>query len=93
MRLPDALLPALPSPPPSSSVDLPAEPAFVSLAVDPELEEGLADTPCGPDVAEAATGIVPLGILTVEIGPEDRVPGDVAVERAAALMCALQGLS
>jgi transposase len=90
LRLPAELLPALPQP-----MDLTVEPAFVPLAICPEPAEELADTPCGPDVAEVATGIVPMGIMTVEIGPEVvvRIPGDVAVERAAALVRALRGLS
>jgi len=39
-------------------------------------------------------GIVPAGMMMVEIGSEIvlRVPGDVAVERAAALVRALRGL-
>jgi len=89
LRLPAELLPALPPP-----MDLTVEPAFVPLAIGLEPEEELADTPCVPAVAEVATVIVPLGIMTVEIGSEVvlRVPGDVAVERAAALVRALRGL-
>jgi transposase len=94
LRLPAGLFPTLLSPM-NLPVDIASEPTFVSLAIDPELEEGLADTHCGPGVAEVATGIVPMGIMTVEIGPEVvvRIPGGVAVERAAALVRALRGLS
>ena len=90
--MPVELLPALLSPL-GLPVDVAAEPAFVLLAIVPE-PRGLADAPFGPDVAEVATVIAPLGVMTVEIGPEVvlRVPGDVAVERAAALVRALRGL-
>jgi len=91
LRLPAELLPT--SPPPNFSLDLSAEPAFVPLLVGPETVV-LADTRCVPEAAEASTGVVPLGIMTVEIGLRVvlRVPGDVAVERAAALVRALQAL-
>ena len=93
LRLPTELLPALLSPR-DLPVDVPAEPTFVSLAIGPEPWE-LADTPCVPEGAEAAMGIAPTGIMTVEIGSQVvlRVPGDVAVERAAALVRALRGVS
>ncbi len=89
LRLPTELLPAL-LPPMGLLVDVPAAPAFVPLAIVPE-PRGLADTPCG---LEVATVIVPAGMMMVEIGSEIvlRVPGDVAVERAAALVRALRGL-
>jgi len=89
LRLPAELLPALPPP-----MDLTVEPAFVPLAIGPEPEEDLAVTACVPEVAEASTAIVPLGIMTVEIGLQVvlRVPGDVAAERAAALVRALRAL-
>ena len=92
LRLPAELLPALLSPM-DLPVDVAAEPAFVPLAIVPE-PRGLADAPFGSDVADVATVIAPLGVMTVEIGPEVvlRVPGDVAVERAAALVRALRGL-
>ena len=92
LRLPAELLPALLSPI-DLPVDVPAGPAFVPLAIGPEPGK-LADTPCVPEVAVVATVIVPLGIMTVEIGSEVvlRVPGDVAVERAAALVRALRGV-
>ena len=86
LRLPAEILPALPPP-----MDLTVKPAFVPLAIGPEPEEELADA---PEVAEVATVIVPAGMMMVEIGSEIvlRVPGDVAVERAAALVRALRGL-
>jgi transposase len=92
LRVPHTVLPVLPSLT-SLPVDMAAEPAFVPLAIMPEPRD-LADGPCVPEVAEASTGIVPMGIMTVEIGSEIvvRVPGDVAVERAAALVRALRGL-
>jgi len=92
LRVPHTVLPVLPSLT-SLPVDMAAEPAFVPLAIMPEPRD-LADTRCVPEVAEASTGIVPMGIMTVEIGSEIvvRVPGDVAVERAAALVRALQAL-
>jgi len=51
----------------------------------------LSGTPCVPQVA---TVIGPKGIIKVEIGPQVllRILGDVAGERAAALVQALQGL-
>lgn len=92
LRLPAELLPALLSPM-GLPVDVAAEPAFVPLAIVPE-PRGLADAPCVPEVAEVATVIVPAGMMMVEIGSEIvlRVPGDVAVARAAALVRALRGL-
>ena len=65
------------------------EPAFVPVAVMPEPEVALVmqvSTVSVPDVE------VPVGIMTVELrsGVVVRVPGDVAVERAAALVRALQ---
>jgi len=97
LRLPSEVLPALLSPM-GLPVDVAAEPAFVPLAIVPEPRDR-ADAPCVPEVAEVATvivplGIVPAGMMMVEIGSEIvlRVPGDVAVERAAALVRALRGL-
>ena len=67
-----------------------AEPAFVPVAVVPE--------PNVLDVTQAAVrpvpeAGVPAGIVTVELGSGVvvRVPGDVTVDRAAALVHALQG--
>jgi len=93
LRLPAEVFPALLLPM-DLPVDVLAEPTFVSLAIGPEPEEALADTTCVPAVAEAATVIAPVGIMTVEIGSEVvlRVPGDAAVARAAALVRALRGL-
>ena len=93
LRLPAEVLAAL-LPPRNLRVDVPAGPVFVPLLVRPE-SVVLADTPCVADVAEVATGIAPTGIMTVEIGLQVvlRVPGDVAVERAAALVRALQALA
>jgi len=97
LRLPHTVLPVLPALI-SLPVDMAAEPAFVPLAIIPEPRDR-ADAPCGPEVAEVATVIVPLvivpaGMMMVEIGSEIvlRVPGDVAVDRAAALVRALRGL-
>jgi transposase len=65
------------------------EPAFVPVAVMPELEVALVTQASALSVPEAE---VPVGIMTVELGSGVvvRVPGDVAVERAAALVRALQ---
>jgi len=92
LRLPAEVLPVLLSPM-SLLEDMAAEPALVPLAIVPEPRE-LADASCVPEVAEASTGVVPLGMMMVEIGLQVvlRVPGDVAVERAAALVRALRGL-
>ena len=97
LRLPAEVLPGLLSPM-SLPVDKAAEPAFVPLAIVPEPRD-LADAPCVPEVAEVATvivplGIVPAGMMMVKTGSEIvlRVPGDVAVERAAALVRGLRGL-
>jgi len=87
----------------SLPVDMAAEPAFVALAIMPEPGD-LADAPSVPEVAAVATVIVPFGIGPAGIGPAGmrmveigskiviRVPGDVAVARAAALVRALRGL-
>lgn len=66
----------------SPAEDVLAVPPFVPLAITPEVNE-IADAPAIP---EAST--VPGGIGSVEIGSAIvlRVPGDVAVERAAALI-------
>ena len=65
------------------------EPAFVPVAVMPELEVALVTQASALSVPEAE---VPVGIMSVELGSGVvvRVPGDVAVERAAALVRALQ---
>ena len=65
------------------------EPAFVPVAVMPELEVALVTQASALSVPEAEVSV---GIMTVELvcGVVVRVPGDVAVERAAALVRALQ---
>ena len=65
------------------------EPAFVPVAVMPELEVALVTQASALSVPEAE---VPVGIMSVELGfgVVVRVPGDVTVERAAALVRALQ---
>ena len=70
---------------PSSAV---AEPAFVSLSILPDP----VDQPV-PLTAVAAQG--GSGVMTIEVGPDLRlrIPGDVAVERAVALVQALRGTS
>jgi transposase len=47
-----------------------------------------------PSTAEAAQG-GGIGVMTIEVGPDVvlRIPGDVAVARAAALVRALRGAS
>ena len=59
---------------------------FVPLSILPEP----MDRPV-PSTAEAAQG--GSGVMTIEVGPDLRlcIPGDVAVERAAALVRALRG--
>jgi transposase len=66
-----------------------AEPAFVPLSILPEPVTALASPPS----AEAPTGST--GVMTIEVGPDVvlRIPGDVAVERAVALVRALRGAS
>ena len=62
------------------------EPAFVPLSILPEpMDQPVSST------AEAAQG--GSGVMTIEVGPDLRlhIPGDVAVERAAALVRALRG--
>ena len=70
---------------PSSAV---AEPAFVPLSILPDP----VDQPA-PLTAVAAPG--GSGVMTIEVGPDLllRIPGDVAVKRAAALVRALRGAS
>jgi len=73
---------------PASSCDIPSEPNFVPLAI-----EAHSDLPAeAPAFAEAREPSA--GIMTVEIGPDLRlrIPGDGAVERAAALILALRGV-
>jgi len=63
-----------------------AEPAFVPLSILPDP----VDQPV-PSRAEAAQGGI--GVMTIEVGPDLllRIPGDVAVDRVAALVRALRG--
>ena len=63
-----------------------AEPAFVPLSILPEpMDQAVSST------AEAAQDCI--GVMTIEVGSDLRlrVPGDVTVERAAALVRALRG--
>ena len=64
----------------------PVQPAFVPLSILPEP----VDQPVPLTVEVAQGGI---GVMTIEVGPDLRlcIPGDVAVERAAALVRALRG--
>ena len=84
LMLPLDLLPAL-----SVQKEGRGEPAFVPVAFMPELEVALVTQASALSVPEAE---VPVGIMSVELGSGVvvRVPGDVAVERAAALVRALQ---
>ena len=69
---------------PSENVD--AEPAFVPLAIEAEPSETV--NVLAPPLPAAV-----LSVLTLEIGPDVvmRVPGDVPVERVAALVQAVRG--
>lgn len=63
-----------------------AEPAFVPLSILPE--------PMGQQVSAAVEARQSgSGVMTIEVGPDLllRIPGDVAVDRAAALVRALRG--
>lgn len=84
LSLPLDLLPSL-----SVRKDGCGEPAFVPVAVLPELEIAAVTQASARSVPEAAVSI---RIMSVELGSGVvvRVPGDVAVERAAALVRALQ---
>ena len=65
-----------------------AEPAFVPLSILPDP----VDQPL-PSIAVAAQG--GSGVMMIEVGPDLRlrIPGDVAVDRAVALVQALRGTS
>ncbi|RVC83054.1 IS66 family insertion sequence hypothetical protein [Mesorhizobium sp. M4A.F.Ca.ET.022.05.2.1] len=65
----------------------PFEPAFVPLAITTEPKEATDSLPV-PEPVE-----ITLGIMTVEIGADlvVRVPGDVPVDRVAALVRAMRG--
>ncbi len=84
LSLPLDLLPSL-----SVRKDGCGEPAFVPVAVLPEPEVAAVTQASAPCVSEGAASV---GIMAVELvsGVVVRVPGDVAVERAAALGRALQ---
>jgi len=66
----------------------PVQPAFVPLSILPDP----VDQPL-PSTAGGARG--GSGVMTIEVGPDLRlrIPGDVAVERAVALVQALRGAS
>ena len=82
LALPGDLMDALNGSPGSES----AEPAFVPLSILPEP----MDQPVSSTAEAAQDGI---GVMTIEVGSDLRlrIPGDVAVERAAALVRALRG--
>ncbi len=84
LSLPLDMAPAL-----SVPQEYPADRAFVPVAVLPELEVAAVAQGTGPSVLAAEA---PSGIMTVKLGPGVvvRVPCDVAVDRAAALVRALQ---
>ena len=65
------------------------DPAFVPVAIIAEPEVAVVMQTSAPCVSEGAASV---GIIVVELGSGVvvRVPGDVAVERAAALVRALQ---
>ena len=84
LMLPLGMVPAL-----SALKEEPAEPVFVSLSLVSEQEVAAVTQASAPSISEAEVFV---GIMTVELGSGVvvRVPGDVAVERAAALVRALQ---
>ncbi len=65
----------------------PTQPAFVPLSILPEPMDLLG----GSASTETATGDA--GVMTIGAGPDVvlRIPGDVAVARATALVLALRG--
>lgn len=84
LALPGELMDALNGSPRSQA----AEPAFVPLSILPE--------PMGPQIsAVAEVSQSGSGVMTIEVGPGVvlRIPGDVPVARAAALVQALRGAS
>lgn len=84
LMLPLGMVPAL-----SALKEEPAEPVFVSLSFVPEQEVAAVTQASAPSIPEAEVFV---GIMTVELGSGVvvRVPGDVAVARAAALVRALR---
>jgi transposase len=84
LALPGELMDALHSLPKAEA----AEPTFVPLSILPApIDRAVSST---AEVAQGGTGV-----MTIEVGPDVllRIPGDVAVERAAALVRALRGAS
>ena len=65
----------------------PVQPAFVPLSILPEPTD---QSSASPSTETATSGA---GVMMIEVGPDVvlRIPGDVAVERAAALILALRG--
>ena len=84
LSLPLEMLPAL-----SVRKEGLGDPAFVPVAIIAEPEVAVMTQASAPCVSEGAASV---GIMAVELvcGVVVRVPGDVAVERAAALVRALQ---
>lgn len=84
LALPSDLMDAL-STSPSPAV---SEPAFVPLSI-------LPDPPDQPSPSIAVAAQDGSGVMTIEVGPDLllRIPDDVAVDRAAALVRALRGVS
>jgi transposase len=72
---------------PDLAENVDAEPSFVPLAITSEPSEHV-NVLAAPKLAEAVSSV-----LTLEIGPDVvmRVPGDVPVERVAALVRAVRG--
>lgn len=64
-----------------------AEPAFVPLSIVPDPVDQAVPSSIAVAAQEGS------GMITIEVGPDLllRIPGDVAVERAAALVRALRG--
>ena len=64
-----------------------AEPAFVPLSIVPDPVDQVVPSSTAVAAQEGS------GMITIEVGPDLllRIPGDVAVERAAALVRALRG--
>ena len=66
-----------------------AEPAFVPLSILPDPVDQPVPSSTAVTVQDGS------GMMTIDVGPDLRVriPGDVAVDRAAALVRALRGAS
>jgi transposase len=82
LALPAELMPSVPC-----ENSGPFEPAFVPLAIAPESKEACDVSPVSEPVVATP------GLVTVEIGADlvMRVPGDVPVDRVAALVRAMRG--